>query len=135
MKKIGLVFLGVICISLISSCSEEEEGNDVYSLGVNSFSSSSSSPNAFNVEITRITKAFVAEFGAETFSLSGDKTQNDKSVVERFNKVAAAYTFSPDFTGYIDYCVSRGGNILASHRFANYTYGPNIEVASYRFEQ
>lgn len=123
MKNWLWVITAAVCAcSISSSCSEEEEGSDSYVLGVDTFASSSTSPDAIIVEIARVTDAFVAEFGAETFSLSGDTKQNDKSVVERFNKVAATYVISPDFTGYIVYCVSRGGNTLASHRFVNYTY-------------
>lgn len=107
--------MAAICVCLISgSCTDEEEGTDKYSLGIDTFSSSS--PGAI-AEMRRIGDAFVAEFGAETFTLSGDKKKNDRLVTERFNKVAAAYTLSPDFSGYIVYCVSRGSTIIASHRF------------------
>lgn len=101
-----------VCL-VMSACSDEEEGKDKYSLGIDTFSSS----DAVMVEIRRINDAFVAEFGGETFTLSGDRKKNDQQVVERFNKVAVDYNLSPDFSGYIVYCVSRDGNILASHRF------------------
>lgn len=104
--------IGVCLIS--NSCTEEEEGTDKYSLGIDSFSSSS---NGIMAEMSRINDAFVAEFGGETFTLNGDKKKNDRLVAERFHKVAAAYTLSPEFSGYIVYCVSRSGNTLASHRF------------------
>lgn len=119
MKNWFWVFMAASCVCLTSgACSEEEEGDDSYTLGVDSYGSSSAT---LMVEMRRITDAFVTEFGAETFTLNGDKAKNDKSVAERFNKVAAAFTLSPDFTGYIVYSVSRAGNILASHRFENQT--------------
>lgn len=107
--------MAAICVCLVSSsCTDEEEGTDKYSLGIDTFSSSS---NGLMAEMSRINDAFVAEFGGETFTLSGDRKKNDRLVVERFNKVVAAYTLSSDFSGYIVYCVSRGGKVLASHRF------------------
>lgn len=114
-KKWLWVFLAAICVCLVStSCTDEEEGTDKYSLGIDSFSSSA--PGAM-AEMRRINDAFVAEFGGETFTLSGDNKKNDRLVAERFDKVATAYTLSSDFSGYIVYCVSRSGNIIASHRF------------------
>lgn len=110
--------MAAVCVCLIpSSCSDDEEqGSDTYSLGIDSFSSSS---NDVMVEIRRINDAFVAEFGAEKFTLEGDRKTNDRLVAERFEKVAAAYTLPTDFEGYIVYCVSRAGSVIASHRFEN----------------
>lgn len=125
MKNWLWVILAAVCVCLIpGSCSEKEEGSDTYTLGIDSFSSSS---NDVMVEIRRITDAYVAEFGAETFTLDGDRKTNDRLVAERFAKVAAAYTLPTDFTGYIVYCVSRGGSVVASHRFENDPTVPVVE--------
>lgn len=126
----------VIAILLgMTSCSTETDDDANYNLG---FAALYAESENLTLETQSITDAFVAEFGGESFTLKGGA--NDKSVIERFNKVANSYVVSPTFVGYIDYVVSRNGKTLAKYRFENHYYyydiawsdtGGNFPVAEY----